>query len=298
MRLSPGRRTVIEQDPVLVEHADGDQRLVPKTKRDRLHHGAASGTLPDPIDLGELRNDAEVLVDMVDKAFDVHGHFTGEQQLLSVELARHFFLKRLVEKLSENDDERKHDENGQDEHGGSKYLLLFEDADKTLQHAILYFTKRRNVKQLKERTEDPFRAECPANLRFNKAGITVLLIQDIIDLGKYFHWAERFYDIFVSSDLLAPFLLVPLTFGGQHDDVGFFKVRVVLDGTADVIAVDLRHHNVEEEDIGRDLPDLSECLAAVFCYRQRISFILEEVGERFPDILIIVRYKYFRVFHL
>lgn len=73
----------------------------------------------DMADIGEPGNDVDVPVHMFDKALDVHRHFAGEQQLLFVELPGHFLLERLMEKLSEDDDEGKHDEEGQDDYGGS-----------------------------------------------------------------------------------------------------------------------------------------------------------------------------------
>ena len=102
----------------------------------------------DPVDLGELRDDPEALVHAIDKAFDVHCHFTGEQKLLLVELSGHLLLKRLVEELSKNDDKRKDKEKRKDEERGSKKFLLLEDENKTLKHEVIYCTRRGNVKQL------------------------------------------------------------------------------------------------------------------------------------------------------
>ena len=115
--------------------------------------------------------------------------------------------------------------------------------------------------------------------------------------GEYFTGAEGFYDVFVRAEFFAKFLLGFLTFGTQHEDEGFFEVGVVLDGTAYLIAADLRHHDVEDKDIGRDLADFPECFSSVFCYPQGIPFVLEDRRESFPDILIIVRYQYFLLFH-
>jgi hypothetical protein len=132
---------------------------------------------------------------------------------------------------------------------------------------------------------------------FTAIGTARLFIQDIIYLCQYFHRAERFYDVFVSSDILAAFLLVYLSLGGKHNDVGLHEIRVVFDGAADVIAVDFRHYNIEEQDIGRHLLDFSERFSTISGQKQRITFILKEIGESCTDIFIIVRYKYFLLFH-
>jgi hypothetical protein len=83
---------------------------------------------------------------VVYEALDVHRYFTGEQQLLLIELFGHFLLKGLVEKLPEYDDERQYNEESQNERRGSKELFLLERANKALKHEVIYCQKRGKVK--------------------------------------------------------------------------------------------------------------------------------------------------------
>ncbi len=75
---------------------------------------------------------------MVGKTFNVHRHFTSKKQLLLIELICHLLLKRLLKKLTENDDERQYNEENENEPRGGEDFLLPEIADKTLKHRVIY----------------------------------------------------------------------------------------------------------------------------------------------------------------
>ena len=102
------------------------------------------------MDLRELGNDAKILIHVIDEFLDIHRHFAGEQKLLFVELPGHFFLERLMEKLSEDDDEGEDDEERQDDYRGSQELFLLEGADKALKHEVIYCQWRAKVKEEKD----------------------------------------------------------------------------------------------------------------------------------------------------
>jgi hypothetical protein len=76
------------------------------------------------VDLGELGDDADVLIYMADEALNVHCNFTGQEELLLVELVRHFLLERLVKELPEDDDYGKDQKQGEDKSRGGEELLL------------------------------------------------------------------------------------------------------------------------------------------------------------------------------
>jgi hypothetical protein len=152
---------------MFVKHSDGDQRLVLKTEIDRFRDSAALGTEVDPIDIGQSRDDPEVLIHVIDICLDIHRYFTGKQQLLLVELFGHFLLQRLVEELSKNDDKRKDKEQHEDKQRGGKKFLLLENENKALKHGVIYCTKRWIVKQL-NRGGESCRGAPSINLRNKK----------------------------------------------------------------------------------------------------------------------------------
>ena len=53
--------------------------------------------------------------------------------------------------MSKNDDKRKDKEKHENEECGSKKFFLLEDENKSLEHVLIYCTKRWNVKQLNQR---------------------------------------------------------------------------------------------------------------------------------------------------
>jgi hypothetical protein len=62
-----------------------------------------------------------------------------------------------------------------------------------------------------------------------------LCIQDGFDLGKDFHGAEGFDDIFVRACFFAAFLFGDLSLCRQHDHVDIFKIGVGFYGAADFV---------------------------------------------------------------
>ncbi len=50
---------------------------------------------------------------------------------------------------------------------------------------------------------------------------------------------------------------------GQHDDRGGFELRVLLDERAGLVAVQARHHDVDEDDVRLVVRDLGERVEAV-----------------------------------
>ena len=123
------------------------------------------------------------------------------------------------------------------------------------------------------------------------------VIWHLFYLGKYFHRAERLHDVFICTDLFAAFLLSYLPFSGQHDHIGVLQDWITLDGAADIITVDLRHHDVKKQDVRAEFPDLRDRFSAILRKPQLISLVFEEVGESLSDVFVIISYKYFFLFH-
>jgi hypothetical protein len=81
---------------------------------------------------------------------DVDGDLARQQKLLLVELFRHLVLKGLVEKLSDDFDERKHEEQRKDERRRGQQVQLFQAADNVLKHKLIYFETRGKVKGIEK----------------------------------------------------------------------------------------------------------------------------------------------------
>lgn len=119
----------------------------------------------------------------------------------------------------------------------------------------------------------------------------VLRLKNFLYLGQDFHGAEGFDDVFIGARAASSFLLCHLPFGGQHDHVDVLEVLVVLDDLAYLIAVHDGHHDVEKQDMGVDVTCFYQRLSAVFGQPELVTFILEEIGERLPDVLVVVGYE-------
>src|ERR1700693_741508 len=117
------------------------------------------------------------------------------------------------------------------------------------------------------------------------------------DLGEDVYRTEGFYNIFVCADLFAEFLFSRLASGSQHNNIGVLKIGIVFDRAANVITVDLGHHDIKEQNIGTEFPDLLESVSTILSDLQQISFVSKEVGQCLPYILVVISYEDLLLFH-
>ena len=102
-----------------------------------FHDRPCLGAPADAHDVGQLRDDADVLVHMIEERFDVDGHLLGQQELLLVELVGHLVPERLVKDLAEDDDEGEDEKERQDDHERRKDFAILQVAKHT-EHALIY----------------------------------------------------------------------------------------------------------------------------------------------------------------
>ncbi len=79
----------------------------------------------------------------------------------------------------------------------------------------------------------------------------------------------------IGADLLAALAIELLALGGEQDDVDVAHAHLVLDGVADVEAVLLGHHDVEEDEVRLFFADGFERLFAVARGEQFDAFVFE-----------------------
>jgi len=67
--------------------------------------------------------------------------------------------------------------------------------------------------------------------------------------------------------------------GGHQDDRDVLQVRVGLDGLAQAVAVQHRHHHVADDQGRLVLPDRRQGLLAIGCGHDRVAVLLEQVTQ-------------------
>src|SRR5512144_273230 len=88
-------------------------------------------------------------------------------------------------------------------------------------------------------------------------------VQDLLDLLSQVAGRERLRHIVVGAEGDALFAVDLAALGGQHDDIDVLPLRVGSDGLADIVAVPLRDHHVEQNQIRRTIKHRRKCLFAV-----------------------------------
>src|SRR5690606_9350391 len=74
---------------------------------------------------------------------------------------------------------------------------------------------------------------------------------------------ERFGDVLLGADDAAARLVEQAVLGGQHDHGRLLEQLVVLDQRAGLVAIQARHHDVDEDDLRPLVGDLGQRLEAV-----------------------------------
>jgi hypothetical protein len=102
-----------------------------------FHDCPSLGASADAHDVGQPRDDADILVYMIKERFDIDGDLLGQQKLLFVELVGHLVPERLVKDLSDYDDEGEDEKERKDDDERRKDFAVLQVAKHT-EHALIY----------------------------------------------------------------------------------------------------------------------------------------------------------------
>src|SRR5882762_2690554 len=83
------------------------------------------------------------------------------------------------------------------------------------------------------------------------------------DSAEQLIFGEGFRQIMLGTDNAAPRAVEQTILAGQHDDRNLLEHLVVLDERTGLVAVETRHHDVHEHDIGLVVGDLGKCVEPV-----------------------------------
>src|SRR5690606_1599048 len=102
-------------------------------------------------------------------------------------------------------------------------------------------------------------------------------VVDVLSDGvEEFLAREWFGDVLLGTHDAPARLVEQAVLGGQHDHRRLLEHLVVLDQRAGLVAVQARHHDVDEDDLRLLVGDLGEGLEAVSCGRDLGAFALEQ----------------------
>src|SRR5262249_61728336 len=93
---------------------------------------------------------------------------------------------------------------------------------------------------------------------------------------------EGFAEIVLRAGLDTAHDTVDLVEGRDHDDRDIAQGRIALHLAEDLKAIDLRHHQVEQDQIVARRADQFESLASVFRYGNAIAFALQAAAPNIP----------------
>src|SRR5690606_27472814 len=102
---------------------------------------------------------------------------------------------------------------------------------------------------------------------------------------------ERLGQILLRTDEPSPRPIEQPVLAGQHDHRGIFEELVVLDQGAGLIAVETRHHDIDEDDVRLVICDLRQRVEPVDRRVNRASFLREQRLGSATDGLAVVDHK-------
>ena len=108
------------------------------------------------------------------------------------------------------------------------------------------------------------------------------------DAGDQLVQVDRLVEEVVRAQLVGPDLVLDAGQGGEHHDRDEVGVAPTLEGLADAEAVDPRHHDVEDDAVGRLGVDLLEGCLAVRGQTDREALLGEHVLEQDEVLRLVV----------
>src|SRR6266851_5933150 len=136
-------------------------------------------------------------------------------------------------------------------------------------------TKRHSSLRLRGRSSGPFHSELKrlASGKLAKKRISWPIYLGGVRRGPFgedrahalgdLAWAERLGHVFVRATQQAALAVDLLTLGAEHDHVRAFERRVLFDLLADLVAVHVRHHDVQEDERWLQAADTPQAFFAV-----------------------------------
>src|SRR5205814_2142314 len=115
------------------------------------------------------------------------------------------------------------------------------------------------------------------------------LIEQFPDLGHQLARRERLDDIDVGARRQSPADLRVAPTGGKHDDLDISPVGALAHLRAHFVTALLRHHHVEQHQIGMRSFDKTERFFAVTGHADIVAIALQEEFERCDDARLVVR---------
>jgi 5-methylcytosine-specific restriction endonuclease McrA len=103
--------------------------------------------------------------------------------------------------------------------------------------------------------------------------------------------AERLGDVVVRAHLEADLLVHVATLGRQEDDRHVLGLRIGLEALARLVAVELRHHDVQHDEVRLLRPRALQRLLAVECRDHLVAFHAEAEIQDMDDVDLVVHHQ-------
>src|SRR5207302_3377288 len=101
-------------------------------------------------------------------------------------------------------------------------------------------------------------------------------------------WAEGLGHVFVRAAKQAALAIDLLALGAQHDHVGLLEAGVLLDLLAHLVAVHVRHHDVEKHERRTQAAHALQPFGAVGGGFDGVPLALQQVAERAQNVRLVV----------
>ena len=118
--------------------------------------------------------------------------------------------------------------------------------------------------------------------------VQLLQPQRGLDPGHQRHLVDRLGEVFVGAGLESRHHVLGVGLGGAQDDRHERQRRVALELLADLDAVDLRHHDVEQNQVGQKRPDGGQRLLAIGGLLELIALRTEPRHENVAVGFVVV----------
>ena len=112
-----------------------------------------------------------------------------------------------------------------------------------------------------------------------------------LDPGQQLNWVERLDDVVVGSRRQAEHLVRGQCLRRQHDDAGRRRSGVAPEPLRNLEAVELRHHDVEEDEIRAELNGPLQRLLAVRCNRDLVAGRAQVHLDEPCDVRVVVHHQ-------
>ena len=113
-------------------------------------------------------------------------------------------------------------------------------------------------------------------------------VENVPDAEQKLLVRVRLDEVVVRAVLQALYLVRELALRREHDDRNLRRLEILADAAARLEAVDLRHHEVEEDEIGRFAPNELERDLAVLGEDHPVAVLLELELENASDVILVV----------